>query len=113
MPDLLDLADQVVLVLFAAPLDLVGIAAEPLLQLVGVPAVVWLHNVVVPVILDQVLKVLTVGGGGVWDVVVRQPPLELGLMPLVVDYERRTRQTRLYMYQLCPMQMGGIMPKVP
>ena len=35
-------------------------------------------------VLHQVFQILAVGGGGVGDIVVRQPALQLGLVPLVV-----------------------------
>jgi hypothetical protein len=47
-----------------------NVTIEPFLQLIGVPAVVRLQNVVVPVILHQVLQVSTVGWGRVGDIMV-------------------------------------------
>lgn len=38
-----------------------------------------------PVVLDQVLEVLTVGCLWMWDIVVSEPSLKLSLMPLVVS----------------------------
>ena len=70
LPGLLHFLEQAILVLLGAFLRLMDVTAEPLLQLVGVPTVVRLHNVIVPVILHQVLEVLAVGRRRVGDVVV-------------------------------------------
>lgn len=40
-----------------------------------------------PVGLDQVFEILAVSGGGVWDVVVGEPALELGFVPFVIGCE--------------------------
>lgn len=44
-----------------------------------------------PVVLDEVLKIFTVCGSRVGNVVIREPSLKLGLMPLVVSYEGSVR----------------------
>lgn len=85
MPVRLDLADKAVLVLLSALLDLLARACDVVLELLGVPSVVGLGNLVVPVVLDKVDEVLAVGRGGIGDIVVREPSLQLGLMPLVVS----------------------------
>ena len=85
MPVRLDLADKAVLVLLGTLLDLLAGAGDVVLELLGVPAVVGLSNLVVPVVLDQVDKVLAVGRGRVGHVVVGEPALKLSLMPLVVS----------------------------
>lgn len=84
MPVALDLADQAVLVLLSTLLGLLALSGQVRLELVGIPAVVWGSDLVLPVLLDQVLKVLTVGSGRVGNVVVGEPPFELGLVPFVV-----------------------------
>lgn len=84
VPEVLDLRDQCVLILLGTLLDLLALGGDVVLQLGGVPGVVWLDSVVLPVVLDKVLEVLAVRGCWVWNVVIRQPSLELGLVPLVV-----------------------------
>jgi hypothetical protein len=100
LPVGLDLAEQRVLVLLGALLDLLALAGEVVRQLVGIPLVwvkqsistrlsryydesltVGLDDVVLPVGLDLVEQVLAVSGRGVGDVVVRQPALQLRLVP--------------------------------
>lgn len=53
-------------------------------KLRGAPFAVGLDNVVVPIFLDEGLNVFSVRRLGVRDAVVREPPLELSLMPFVV-----------------------------
>jgi len=112
LPRALDLLDQAVLVLLGALLDLLATRGEVRLQLVGVPAVVRTSDVVIPVLLDEILQVLTVGGSGERDVVVGEPSLELSLMPLVVGWKDASvgvvmptilkgGRSRLKPYQLC------------
>ncbi|KAG9859269.1 hypothetical protein KCU68_g188, partial [Aureobasidium melanogenum] len=84
-PVRLDLADEAVLVLLSTLLDLLARACDVVLELLGVPSVVGLSNLVVPVVLDQINEVLAVGRGRVGNIVVREPSLQLGLMPLVVS----------------------------
>lgn len=76
--------NKTVLVLLGALLDLLALRCDVALQLVGVPLVVWLYNIVLPVLLNQILQVLAVCRCWVWDVVVREPTLELSLVPLVI-----------------------------
>lgn len=83
-PQGLHLADEAVLVLLSALLDLLTLGAEEVGELVDVPRVVRLDDVVLPVVLDQVLQVLAVRSSWVRDVVVGQPALQLGLVPFVV-----------------------------
>lgn len=80
----LHLADQAVLVLLGALLNLGAFGAQEAGELVHVPGVVRLDDVVLPVVLDQVFQVLAVGGSWVRDVVVRQPALQLSLVPFVI-----------------------------
>ncbi|KAG9938486.1 hypothetical protein KCV05_g189, partial [Aureobasidium melanogenum] len=84
-PVRLDLADEAVLVLLSTLLDLLARACDVVLELLGVPSVVGLSNLVVPVVLDQINEVLAVGRGRVGNIVVREPSLQLGLMPLVLQ----------------------------
>lgn len=46
-----------------------------------------MDNIGFPVVLDEVLKILAVSRGGVRNIVVGEPSLKLGLVPLVVDCE--------------------------
>lgn len=84
VPFALNLRDQRVLVGLGGGLGLDALSLQILLQGVCVPRVVGRDDVVVPVVLDQLLEVLAVGGSGVGDIVVGKPALELGLVPLVV-----------------------------
>lgn len=51
----------------------------------GVPVLVRRDDVVIPVVADGLLEEGAIGGSRVGNVVVRQPPLELSLVPLVVS----------------------------
>lgn len=81
------MAKKTLSVLLGALLDLLALAREVRLHLVGVPAVVWRGDLVLPVGLDEVDKVLAVGSGRVRDIMVGEPSLELSLVPLVVSYQ--------------------------
>jgi hypothetical protein len=85
VPCVLDLGKKAVLVLFGALLDLLASGGQVARELAGSPAVVGLGHIVVPVLLNKVGKILAVGRGGVWDIVVRKPALKLSLVPLVVS----------------------------
>jgi len=84
VPGGLHLLNQAVLVLLGALLDLLALRRKVRGQLVGVPGVVWTGNIVIPVLLYEVGQLLAVGSLWERNVVVRQPSLELGLVPLVV-----------------------------
>ena len=84
VPDALHLREQAVLVLLRALLRLLALGAKVALQLAGIPLVVRLGNVILPVLLHEVLQVLAVGRRRVRDVVVGEPTLKLSLVPLVV-----------------------------
>lgn len=85
-PVALDLLQEAVLALLSALLDLVAFGHNVVLELVGVPLAVWLDHVVVPVLLHKVLKILAVRSSWVWNVVIREPTLELSLVPFVICY---------------------------
>jgi hypothetical protein len=85
VPCVLDLGKKAVLVLLGALLDLLASGGQVARELAGGPAVVGLGDIVVPVLLDEVGKILAVGRGGVWDIVVGKPALKLSLVPLVVS----------------------------
>lgn len=85
VPACLGLVDQLSNSLLRGVLDSLSLGLEVVEQLGGIPLVVGLNNVVVPVLLDEVLDVLAVSGGRIRDAVVGEPTLELSLMPLVVD----------------------------
>ena len=85
VPVALDLAEQAVLVLLSTLLCLLALGAQVVLELIRVPVIVWLGDIVLPVLLDQVLQIFTVGCGRERNVVVRQPSLKLGLVPFVVS----------------------------
>lgn len=83
----LDLLDEAVLGGLSLAGGLGASGLQEGAQVGAVPALVGGDDIVVPVLLDQRLEVLAVRGRRVRDVVVREPALELGLMPLVVDCE--------------------------
>lgn len=86
VPVALNLGNQAVLGTFGLLLGLLALGLEEGAQLGGIPAVVGLDNIVVPVLLNDALQVLAVSWSRVRDVVVSEPALQLRLMPLVVDY---------------------------
>ena len=86
MPVGLDLLDQTILALLSAFLGLLTLAGQEGRKLVGVPAVVWLSDVVLPILADKVDEVLAVGRSRIRYVVIRQPPLKLSLVPFVVGW---------------------------
>lgn len=85
MPVLLDLGDQVVLGLLGALLGLVALVLEIGLKLIHVPTGVRGRNFVAPVLFDDLLKILPLGGAGIGDVMVIEPTLKFGLVPAVVS----------------------------
>lgn len=85
MPGILHLGDEAVLVLLGTLLNLLAGRGQVVLKLGSVPVVVRLDDMILPVVLDELGQVLAVGRGRVGDVVVGEPALELGLMPLVVS----------------------------
>jgi hypothetical protein len=87
IPRVLNLSKKGVLVGLGAFLSLNTLLLEVGRELVRIPVLVRGDSIAVPVLLDQVLEILAVGRGRVWDVVVRQPTLELSLMPLVVSWK--------------------------
>lgn len=78
LPVGLHLSNQAVLALLSALLDLMTLRREVAVELVGVPAIVGLDNIVLPIALNQVLEVFAVGWSGVWNVVVRKPSVKQG-----------------------------------
>jgi hypothetical protein len=45
-----------------------------------------MYDLSIPVVLNEILELFTVGGFWVGDVVVGEPAVKLGLMPLIVDW---------------------------
>jgi hypothetical protein len=80
------LLNERLFVLFGTLLHLLSLGSDVLLKLIGVPAIVGCDDLVIPVLLDEVFQVLAVCRSWIWNVVVRQPPLELCLVPFVVCY---------------------------
>lgn len=87
VPNVLHLLDQRVLAGGGRILGLNALELQVLLKLGGVPAAVGGDDIGIPVLLDELLQLLAVGGRGIRHVVVRKPSLQLGLMPLVVCCE--------------------------
>lgn len=86
VPNILDLGNQGVLVCLGGILNLDTLLLEVAIQLVCVPLLVRADGVVLPILLDQLLEILAVGGSGISNVVVGEPALELSLVPLVVSW---------------------------
>lgn len=86
VPTTLDLSDEAVLGIFRRVLGLGALLLEIGLQLIRIPLLIGGDYVRVPVRLHEVFEIFAVSRGGVRDVVVGEPSLELGLMPLVVRY---------------------------
>lgn len=81
----LDLLRKALCVLLSALLGLLSASDQVVLQGLGVPRLVRVDDLVVPVVRDRLLEVLAVRGAGVGNAVIRQPSLKLRLVPLVVD----------------------------
>ncbi len=85
IPAGLDLRKKGVSVRLGGILGLDALGLQIGLQLVGIPCFVRSDRILIPVLLDQILEILSIGGCGVRDIMIREPSLELGLMPLVVS----------------------------
>lgn len=70
IPIALHLLCKALRVLLGALLDLLAFRLDVVLKLIGIPLVVWLDYIVLPVILDQVLEILAVSWCRIWNVVV-------------------------------------------
>ena len=84
VPGLLNLADEVVFVLFGPFLDVFAFATEVGLQSIDIPTLVRSGDVGVPILLHKVFKILAICRLGIGNVMVGEPLLELSLMPFVV-----------------------------
>lgn len=85
IPVRFDVRKQTILVLLSLSRHIVASSLQIRAQLGSIPFVVRLYNIVIPVLRDEVLQILAVSRSWIWDVLVRQPPLKLRLVPLVVD----------------------------
>jgi hypothetical protein len=81
----LDLLGEALRIVLGALLCLLAASGQVVGEGLGIPRCVGVDNLVIPVVGDGLLKVLTIRRTRVRDVVVRQPALELRLVPLVVD----------------------------
>lgn len=81
-----NLLHEVVLGSLDLALGLLALGLQEGAELSGIPAAVGSHDVVVPVLLNEALKILAVGRGRVRDGVIREPALKLRLVPFVVDF---------------------------
>jgi hypothetical protein len=70
VPQRLDLGDKRILVSFSSTLGLSALGLEVSGKLLLVPVLVWCNGVVIPVLLDQVLKIFAIGWGGIRYIVV-------------------------------------------
>jgi len=86
-PSRLDGADEGVLVDLGSLVCLLALGLEVVLKLGSVPLAVRSYDLLIPVLLDQALQVLAISRRRVGNVVVRQPALELSLVPFVVSYK--------------------------
>jgi hypothetical protein len=85
VPCILNLGKEAVLVLLGTLLDLLAGGGQVAGELTGGPAAVGLSDIAVPVLLDEVGKILAVGRSSVGDAMVGKPALKLSLVPLVVS----------------------------
>lgn len=81
----LDLRDEGLRACLGGLLGLDTLLPKIVAESLGVPLGVRTDNVGIPVLLDKLLEVLPIGRSWVRDIVVREPTLEFGLMPLVVS----------------------------
>jgi hypothetical protein len=79
-----DLANKAVFCGLSLGLSLLSLGLEIGTKLGCIPTVVGSNDMVIPVLLYKIFKVLAVGGRGIWDRVVGKPAFQLSLMPLVV-----------------------------
>jgi len=84
-PGALHLLDKSILVAFGALFDLGTLIDEVLLEAVEIPVRVGRLHSRLPVVLHKVLEIFAISRSRVWDIVVGEPALELGLVPLVVS----------------------------
>ena len=91
IPDTLNLVDERVLGGTSRVLGLDTLLLQVVGELDSIPLLVGSDHLVIPVGLDELLKLLAVGRCRVGDVVVRKPSLELSLVPLVVSCEGKRR----------------------
>lgn len=85
VPVRLDMRKQTILVLLGLSRHVVAARLQICAELGSIPFIVRLYNIVIPVLRDEILQILAVSWGWIWDVLVRQPSLKLRLVPLVVD----------------------------
>ena len=74
IPAVGDRGEKSVTVVLSTLLDVDALLLEVGAQLLGIPLLVGRDGILIPVLLDQVLEVLAVGGGGVRDVMVPGSP---------------------------------------
>lgn len=86
IPSSLDLVEEVVLVRGSGVLGLDALELQVLAELGRVPVLVGRHDVGLPILLHQLLEVFAIGWGGIRDIVVGKPALELILVPFVVSW---------------------------
>lgn len=84
IPRVLDLGQKGILAGLGTLLGLNALLLQISAQLIRVPVLVGRDGVALPVLLDQTLEILAIGGRRVGDIVIREPALELRLVPLVV-----------------------------
>lgn len=87
IPGTLDLVDERVLGGTGRVLGLDTLLLQVLSELGSIPLLVGSDHLVIPVGLNELLKLLAVRGCRIGDVVIGKPSLELSLVPLVVGCE--------------------------
>lgn len=92
VPGALDLGDEGVPRLVSRFLSLKALLLQIAGELLGVPFLVRLDHIRLPILLHQLFEILPVGRGWIGDVMVGQPPFKLGLLPLVVGYDATSAQ---------------------
>ena len=80
----LDGVDKRVLGCSSGGSSLLAALAQVSGELLGVPITVWRDDLGVPVLLNKFLEICAISWGWVGDIVIGQPSVEIGLVPLVV-----------------------------
>ena len=81
----LDLSKKRILARSGTVLCFYAFSFKVALQLWSLPCIIWRHDLVVPILLDEVLKIFAVGWSRERDVVILQPTFQFRFMPTIID----------------------------
>lgn len=84
MPITLDRGHQTVLALVGTFSGLIAPIGQILLKSIDIPVRVGSRDLGIPILLDDLLEILTVGGTRIRDVMIGQPTLKFSLMPFII-----------------------------